>query len=164
MSAREQGDERALWQRFRASTVAGARPDAMSLAAYADSRPADEAAEAIEAYLAQDLDLLDDILAARQAGASEAAACPPALLARAMHLVPERDAKLLSFPRAAAQVRWRAVASWSSMAASAMIAGYIGFTLGADTYVSLARNPSLGIELLDPPAGILTGIDEDSAT
>ena len=52
------------------------------------------------------------------------------------------------------------------MAASVLVASFVGFAMGNDTFITLAGSsaPSLSLELLDPPTGLFNGLDEDSST
>jgi hypothetical protein len=143
-------EEAALWRRWRsaAGRDAPVALDPLLLAAYAENR----------------LEAVEDILAARRAAHSALPDSPPALVTRATALLHHGDGQAQVFAFRRPVPRWRAVATWSCMAASMLIAGVVGFNLGSDVYASLAGASSgaLGQELLDP-SGFLTNTDEDSA-
>src|SRR6185437_9740058 len=85
--------ERALWQLWSATGQGAARPDALTLAAFAEDRLTGAARAEIEAFLAADPELAADIAAARQAAALGAGDIAPdaalaATVARAAGLVP----------------------------------------------------------------------------
>lgn len=158
-------DDAAVWRRWRSATAMGAapaEPDALLLAAYAEGRLTEEAAETIEDWLAASPAAADDVLAARR-GAEVVAS--EAIIARAAGLV-GAGAEVLPFRRP--RQSWRVAASWTAMAASLVMATVLGYSVGHDAgiYTTLAGGPSaaLGQELIDPPTGLFNGLDEDSST
>ena len=160
-------DETALWRRWRHASAsaesAGAEPDEMTLAAYAEGRLDPAATEAVEDWLAINPQAMQDIVAARQAEAALAMAAPAAVVDRAAALV-AGGGTVLPFRRRASP-DWRAAAAWAAMAASILVASLAGFEMGNSTYATLAGGStavSLGQELLDPPIGLFSGADEDS--
>jgi hypothetical protein len=161
-------DDPALWRRWRsagAAGVAAAEPDPALLAAYAEGRLREDAAEAIEDWLAANPATIQDILAARRAQDAPLPAAPVAIIARATALIGSGGAEVLPFRRPA-QRSWRVAANWSAMAASILVACYMGVAMGHATYTVLASGSvdSLGQDLIDPPMGYLSNFDEDSST
>jgi len=170
---RDRTDEAALWRGWRSASAsvdaAGAEPDALLLAAYAEDRLPEQAAEAIENWLAAHPEGVADVLAARRAAHTETLAASPAVVARAAALVAEGDAQVLPFrrPRPVGRMAsWRAAALWSGMAASLLVTSLIGFTLGNSAYLTLAggASPAFGQELFDPPTGLFNSLDEEPST
>ncbi len=160
-------DEAALWRRWRSAAglarPAGAEPDALLLAAYAENRLSAEAAETVENWLAANPDAADDILAARRAAGGTLPETPAAVAARAAELV-SGGAQILSFRRPLPRVaNWRSAVAWGGIAASLLVTSLVGFTLGSDAYMSLARSEPTTIahDLLDPPAGLFQGLAEE---
>src|SRR5882757_1376256 len=88
----------ALWRRLRGAASGSAgeavtAPDPVLLAAYAEGRLDEAAAEPVEAWLAADPAWLEDILAASDLGRDAAAmSASESVLTRAMALVDGRDA------------------------------------------------------------------------
>ena len=158
-------EEAALWCRWRSAAGRGSpvEPDPLLLAAYAENRLDPAEVDLVEEWLAAHPQAIDDVLAARQAAAAALPDSPVAVVARATALLYQGDAQVLAFRRPVA--RWRTAAAWGCMAASLVLASAVGFNLGTDVYVNLARgtSSSLSQELLDPPSGLLGGADEDSA-
>lgn len=161
----DRAEATALWQRWRrAADSAGAAPDPLLLAAYAEHRLDEAAAEAVEAWLALHPEALEDVVAAR---AVPAAIEPsPAALARAIALVSERDSKILPFRRKARG--WRVAAAWGSMAASIMAVSLLGFELGGSVYAGLLggsqAEPSFEQTLLDGPAALFSDLGEEGSS
>ncbi len=164
----------ALWRRWRtAAAEAGGEvtpaPDPLLVAAYAEGRLSELAAEGVEAWLAADPSRLEDVQAARQLRRdSTALPAPERMLARAKSIVDGRGAKVLSFRRPAERPRsWRVAAAWGSMAASLLITGLVGFALGSDAYSSLLgdrQEMALSQELFDPPSGLFSDFSEETNT
>src|SRR5689334_15190298 len=109
----DRAEGNALWRHWRTAMVnaageAAPAPDALLLAAYAEHRLSEVAAEDIESWLAQHPDAIEDTLAA---GISNAPADEPSAgaFAKAMALVSERDPKVVPFRRPArpASPAWR---------------------------------------------------------
>src|SRR5262249_42282946 len=99
----DRAEENALWRHWQTATVnaAGAAPpapDPLLLAAYAEHRLSELAAEEVEAWLALHPEAIEDVIAA---GVSSRGTAPeqasPAALARAMALVSERDPAVVPF-------------------------------------------------------------------
>jgi hypothetical protein len=164
-------DEAALWRRWRSASAlvnaAGAEPDALLLAAYAENRLPEQAAEAVEDWLADHPETASDVLAARRVAHAETPAASPAVMARAASLVAAGEAQVVTFRRPPSRMAsWRAAAMWSGMAASLVVTSLIGFTLGNSAYVSLVGggSPAFGQELFDPPTGLFNSLDEEPST
>jgi anti-sigma factor RsiW len=165
-------EEMALWRHWRTAVVnAGgeAAPDPLLLAAYAEHRLDETAAEAVEAWLARHPEALEDLAAARELGAAPLAAQPPdAAVARAMALVPGPDPQVVPFRRAVRPMPvWRFAMGRVAVAASLLIVSLIGFTLGTDAYTSMLngdQSSALNQDLFDPPAGIFSSLGEEASS
>lgn len=139
------GDQdRGLWQRWRTLEHSDVQaPDAMTLAAYAEGRLSEAEAEPIENWLAAHpgalAELLADIVAAREVQ-HEAVTAPEALIAHACALVPSlAGAGDNVVPlRRGGPAPWRNAVAWSSIAASLIVASFIGFSMGSDAYQNLS--------------------------
>jgi hypothetical protein len=162
--------EAVLWRRWRegAAGRAAAEPDASLLAAYAENRlgrpgidpETDPAVTAIEDWLADHPEALDDVVAAR--GAVDGSA-DVTMVARAQALVAAPEGNIVPLRRK--QSDWRNAMAWSGIAASLLAAILIGFSLGTDDMVDLSGNSqNLAIEqvLIGSPGGILAPDDEDT--
>ena len=144
----------------------------LDLAAFADGRLDDDARERVADWLAGDPVAAADVAAARLLGAAELpGAAPAALLARAVALVPAapQAAPVVLFPaRRRAPPPLPVLARWVSLAAATLLAGWLGFTLGAGTSLSLAQrgqsDGGLFNELLDQPAGFLRDLTDGAQT
>jgi hypothetical protein len=162
----------ALWRRWRdgksAAGEAAAEPDASILAAYAEnrlSRPgtdpeADPVVAAVEAWLADNSEALEDVLAARAVGDSVADA---AITARAQALIASPQGNVVPLRRTG--TGWRSTIAWSGIAASLVAAVLIGFSLGNNDIVDLSdggQNPAVEQVLIDSPGSILAADDEDT--
>lgn len=164
-------DEAALWRRWRSASASveagGSEPDALLLAAYAEGRVPEHAAEALEDWLVSHPETLSDILAARLAVGVENTPAAPAIVARAAGLVAPGNGQVLTFRRPSSRLAgWRAAALWGGMAASLAVTSLIGFSLGNSAYLSLAggASPAFGQELFDPPTGLFNSLDEEPST
>lgn len=168
----DKSDEAALWRRWRVAGATGpavpAAADPLLLAAYAEDRLSPTAAEAVEEWLAADPLAAEDIIAARRALAVPLPEASTAVIGRAAALVGVADGvSVLAFRRPSPSRRhWRDAVRFGGMAASLLVASFIGFAMGNDTFVTLAGGnaPALSLELLDPPTGLFNGLDEDSST
>src|SRR5258708_17059218 len=95
---RDRTDEAALWRRWRSASAlvdAGVEPDALLLAAYAEDRLPDEAADAIENWLAVHPDMVSDVLAARRTARTESPAPSRAVVPPPAPPVPPADPQAL---------------------------------------------------------------------
>ena len=173
MSGGSEFNEAAMWRRWRDGTAAegkiAAEPDALSLAAYAENRltrpgidpEIDPATAAVEAWLADHPDALEDIAAARSASEDEGLASA-ALIARAAGLIAQPDANVVALRPART---WRDTVAWSGIAASLLAAILIGFQLGNAGIVDLSdngQNPVVEQVLIGSPGTILSTDDEDT--
>jgi hypothetical protein len=171
----DRADDAALWRQWRAAIGAAAgeatpAPDALLLAAYAESRLGEAEADAVESWLASHPDAIEDVLnAQRSLGGGPSEHAPEAALARAMALVSGSDPKILPFRRPAPrQASWRIVMARVGIAASVAAVSVLGFALGNDAYLSVlggeAQSSALSQDLLDPPSGLFSDFAEESST
>jgi len=172
----DRAEESALWRHWRAAVVnaageAAPGPDPLLLAAYAEHRLSETAAEVVEAWLVRHPEAIADVLAAGDSNAGSRPIQPPeAALGRAMGLVPDPDPKVVPFRRPAGpQVPvWRVAVGRIAVAASLLIVSLVGFTLGTDAYTSLLNGDQptsvLSQDLFDPPSGIFSGFGEESSS
>ena len=166
--------ERALWRRWSAIGTdaagegpGGAAPDALTLAAFAEHRLSGPARAAVEAFLAANPEVAEDIAAARQAAgtaaetvddvALAATIARAAALVHADNVVPFRPVRRTASP-------WPAAARWGALAASLAMVSWLGFALGSNAYGDLAAldrqsGIRLADELLDPPSGFFGLVD-----
>lgn len=161
-------EQSALWRLWcsaaRSNGAAGAAPEALTLAAYAEGRLPPEAADAVEDWLALNPATAADVLAARRAVTAAVPAADEAVIGRAAGLIGDQT-KVLSFHRPAAPARWRRTAAWGAMAASILLASLAGFATGSSTYARLEGEtvPSVSQQLLDPPIGLFDSGGEDAS-
>ena len=124
--------DRALFERWRAAAGSDAPRDALdalTLAAYAEGRLDEAAAERVEAALAADPELLDTLLALR--APAEAALPSQELIRAAQALVPPAEAVVVPFARPAAAARpLKAWLAWGALAASLLLVSTAGFGVG----------------------------------
>ncbi len=165
---RDRTDEAALWRRWRSAAglamAEDAGPDPLLLAAYAENRLPADAAEAVENWLVANPEAADDVLAARRAARELLPEAPLGVAGRAAALVAEGDARVVAFRRPVPRVAgWRTAVAWGGIAASLLVTSLVGFTLGSDAYVSLARREPTTIahDLLDPPSGLFQSLGEE---
>ena len=115
--------DRRLWRRLQEEEA----PDALLLAAYAEGRLAPEEAARVEAFLAENPELAEDVAFARADAAEVDPAAAERVAARAMALVAEPSATVVPF-------RGRPVRRWAeamALAASLVLCAYLGFEMGA---------------------------------
>lgn len=160
----------ALWRRFRALEAAAGTPKTaasderamLDLAAYADGRLDEAAAERVEAWLAAHPEALDDVGASRSIGDAVA---PLQVIERAAALTSDdpAGAQIIPFRRPAARAYWRLHVARVAVAACLVLTGLIGFTLGSSVYSNLfpSSSGSVSGELFDQPSGFFSA--EDSA-
>ncbi|HTS91574.1 MAG TPA: hypothetical protein VMG55_06210 [Stellaceae bacterium] len=158
----KQAEQTALWRRWRQSAEhATEAPDPMLLAAWAEHRLDEASAEAVEAWLAFHPEALEDALAARNVAPPIEASV--AAIARGSALVAQRDPKIVPLRRGAPA--WRVAATWTSMAASIVIACLVGFELGGGLYAGVLGGGQSDIAfeqtLLDGPAPLFSDFDEE---
>jgi hypothetical protein len=172
MSGGNEFHEAALWRRWRDAQAgageAAAEPDALTLAAYAEDRlgrpgsdpEIDPAIAAVEAWLLDRPEALDDLVAARAAQESDADA---ALIARSQSLIARPSGNVVALRPA--RPAWQNAMAWSGIAASLVAAVLIGFSFGTDEAVDLsdaAQTPVLEQALTGPASIILAPDDEDA--
>jgi len=141
-------EQAALWRRFRAldRTVRDQAADdadaTHDLAAYADGRLSDAAAEAVEAWLAAHPEALDDLTVARRAGDTVA---PQRIVDRAAALVSgdSTDGRVVPLRRPAITYSWRVHMARIAVAACLVLTGLVGFTLGSGVYGNLFPSSDL---------------------
>jgi hypothetical protein len=171
----DRAEESALWRHWRTAVVnaageAAPAPDPLLLAAYAEHRLSETAAEEVESWLALHPEAITDVLAAGEVNARPSAVEQPtaAALARAMALVPGADPKIVLFRRPAPRAAtWRVTARRGAVAASLLVVSLVGFALGTDAYTSLLggdQQAAVSQDLFDPPSGIFSGFGEDSSS
>lgn len=173
MSGGNEFNDAALWRRWREGQAeagdAAAEPDTLILAAYAEhrlSRPGidpenDSAIAAVEAWLVDHPEALDDTLVSRAAADAPA---PAALVARAQALIAKPHDNVVPIRRFGT---WLHAAAWSGVAASMIAAVLIGFSLGNDNIIDF---PGFGQNttsvdqsgLIGAPGTILSADDEDT--
>jgi anti-sigma factor RsiW len=162
-------EETGYWRRWRAEALPVPPVDDLSLAAYAEGRLDEEAATAVEAWLADHPEVLEDVIAARATEAATGAAVPETLILRAIELVAPAGADILPFrpARATPQRTWRQAIAWTGIAASLLVTSLGGFELGSNAYATYAGQTasveSTGHELFDPPTTQFLE-DEDPST
>lgn len=164
-------DEQGLWRRWRARGEAAAlEPDAMVLAAYAEHRLDERAAEPVENWLATDPSAWAEFEAARNAARHEGAGADAALIAKACALVTDMaampaDGKVVPLRRPAPA--WRSALAWSGIAASLVATSLVGFTMGSDAYRSLSRTQvteATATDALEASSTLDTYFSDDSGT
>ena len=164
----DRAEENALWRHWRAAMVnaagdAAPAPAPMLLAAYAERRLSETAAEEVEAWLARHPEAIGDVLTAPDTDAPSAAA-----LAKAMALVSEPDPKVVPFrrPTHPASPVWRVAVARVAVAASLLVVSLVGFALGTDAYINLNgdQQTALSQYLFDPPSGVFSGLGEESSS
>jgi hypothetical protein len=172
----DRAEEIALWRHWQTAMVnaageAAPAPDPLLLAAYAEHRLSETAAEDVESWLARHPEALADVLAAAESDAGGTGGAQPsaAALAKATDLVSERDPTVVPFRRSArsASPAWRVAASRVAVAASLLVVSLVGFALGTDAYTSLGGSDpqaALSQDLFDPPGGIFSGLGEESSS
>jgi len=161
-------DDADLFRHYQA-VLGEPAPDATTLAAYAEGRLPAEAEPAVAAWLAAHPGVAEDIEVARMIAAlgdppHDAAA--ERIAARAEALVLPANVVPLRRPGRPRFV-WREAASWTALAASVALAGWLGFSLGTDSYGALSAgdDSAAGLsDVLDPPAGLFGTFAENPAT
>ena len=160
---KQPADLAALWRRFRALDSAGrdqAADVALDLAAYADGRLSETAAEAIETWLTVHPEALGDLVAARGTGD---VAAPQHVVDRAAALVTgdASDGRVVPFRRPAIAYAWRAHIARVAVAACLVLTGLAGFTLGSGAYDNLFSSTSASGDTADQPTSFFS--TEDTA-
>ena len=163
-------DEKALWRRWAVrGSAAIPAPDALGLAAYAEGRLSEAAAEPIEQWLAAHPAALDDIFAdiaaARAAADSAMPAADAAVIAAACALVPGAVGNVVPLRRP--MPAWRNALAWSSVAASLLAASLVGFAMGSDAYEHLSSTQSAeasSTDMIDAAATPESAFADDTGT
>lgn len=151
-----------LWRHFRTldRSAASETPGALELAAYAEGRLDEAAAERVEVWFLAHPEVLDDIVATR-AGREASASRAVIEHAAALVLADPVRAQIIPFRRPAPYA-WRMHVARAAVAASLVLTGLAGFTLGSQSYANLfASTGSVTGGLFDQPVGVFTV--EDSA-
>jgi len=161
----KQSEQAALWRRWRQATEGTVEaPDPALLAAWAERRLDEAAAEAVETWLALHPEALDDVLAAR--GAVAPIEPSAAALARGTALVAERGSSVVPLRHKAPA--WRVAAAWGSMAASIVAVSLVGFELGGSLYAGMLgggqSESAFEQTLLDGPAPLFTDLGDESSS
>jgi anti-sigma factor RsiW len=126
-----------LWRRLQEEEA----PDALLLAAYAEGRLAPGEAARVEAFLAENPELAEDVAFARIGAVEADPAAAERVAARAMALVAEPGATVVPF-RARPARRW---AEAMALAASLVLCAYLGFEMGASAQTTEVET----IDILD---------------
>ena len=155
-----------LWRRFHALDRSGrnqAMDDAdlaLDLAAYADGRLSEAAAEPIETWLAVHPEALDDVSAARSTGD---ATVPQRVIDRAASLVASdsSDGRIVPFHPSPVSQSWRVHVARVAVAACLLLTGLVGFTLGSGAYDNLFSSTSASGDTVDQPTSFFS--TEDAA-
>ena len=139
---RQQDDQqhraKRLWRRYlERAGDAGPGPalDANALAAYLDGTARGKAAEQVEAGMASDPDLLEEVMELRALAGVEPTPPPEALLAKAKALAPAGPARLRPTRSSSFVLQgfWRRV-RWTAAAAAIVLACASGYSLGRETF------------------------------
>ena len=161
---KESADLAALWRRFHAldrtrrDQAADDADIALDLAAYADGRLSEAAAEAIETWLATHPEAFDDLVAARGTGDATA---PQRMVHRAAALVAgdASDGRVVPFRPSPAVRNWRVHIARVAVAACLVLTGLAGFTLGAGAYDNLFSSTSVSGDTVDQPTSFFSTED-----
>lgn len=162
----ESADLAALWRRFHAldrikrDQAVDDAGVALDLAAYADGRLSEVAAEPIEAWLAVHREALDDVIAARS---TRDATAPQRVVDRAASLVTgdSSDGRIVPFHPSPASRSWRVHVARVAVAACLVLTGLAGFTLGSGAYDNLFSSTSASGDTVDQPTSFFS--TEDAA-
>jgi len=162
----ESADLAALWRRFHAldrierDQAVDDADVALDLAAYADGRLSEAAAEPIETWLAAHPEALDDVVAARS---PRNATVPQRIVDRAASLVAgdSSDGRVVPFHPSPASRSWRVHVARVAVAACLVLTGLAGFTLGSGAYDNLFSSTSASGDTVDQPTSFFS--TEDAA-
>ena len=144
----------------------------LELAAFAEDTLDEDDRERIAAWLALDGDASADVDAARALGGATIAEAPAETIARANAAHPsvaDAAGRVIPFPPSRREAaNWNGVARWGSLAAAVVIAGWLGFNLGIDTWSGFSQVSQPGDEtlheLLDPSAGFMRDLTDAAQT
>ena len=140
----------------------------LDLAAFAENRLDEDETARIAALVMRDSTGAADVAAAQLLADVEITAADPGVVARAVTLVGDDrpEAMLIAFPtRPSAPRPWFNVATWGSLAAAVMLAGWLGFDLGgllSDNFSGRGIDELSTSELLDPTPLLLRGFADNS--
>jgi len=131
MSNDADSQDRRLWDRAKPLLPAGQAPpvEPIELASWLDGRCDEPTARRVEAALAANPDLLEQVLDIRAASPS-LEALPEGLTARAKGLVAAQAAASV---RAAHRRRWWPI-EWAATAAAVIVVSFAGYSFGKGTY------------------------------
>jgi hypothetical protein len=143
----------------------------LDLAAFAEGTLDEDERERVTAWLAAHPDDMSDVAAARALAAAPLADAPAEAIARASAAHPglAGSAQIVRFPLFRRQAaNWNGFAQWGSLAAAVVVAGWLGFNLGIDTWTNYSeigqgRDEPLR-ELLDPSAGFMRDLTDAAQT
>lgn len=151
----------------------------LDLAAFADGTLDEDDRDRVAAWIDGKAEIMGDIAAARALTAAAVGTAPAAIVERAGAAYSEGfpgTAEIVAFPpfRARADrpaANWRNVAHWGSLAAAVLVAGWLGFNLGIETWNDYNQiNQTNQItddqlhELLDPSAGFMRDLTDAART
>jgi anti-sigma factor RsiW len=166
--------DQALWRRSRNSEAAEDEAERfLDLAGFADARLDAEDSERVAELLARDPAAAADVAAARALAVAPTPTIPDRIFERASALVgadPVRRGQVVALrPRRWGAPNLQGLAQWGSLAAAIVMAGWLGFALGADASISFTRAGSQSEdgflhELLDPSTGFLRDLTEGVKT
>ena len=174
--------DRDLWRRSQNTETPRDEDEyLLELSAYADGRLDEDDSARIAALIAHDDEAAADVAAARVLAAATMSAADAAIVARAQSLVGTMaggslaggtsvdapTAELIAFPARSGRRPWFSAASWSSLAAAMVLAGWLGFDLGT----GISASPVFGrqgddvsaADLLDAAPLLLREYSENSS-
>ncbi len=167
--------DRALWRRSRTvDMVADEAERILDLAGFADGHLDPDDRERVAEWLAGDPVAAGDVAAARALAdtAERLETVPEAVVVRAVALVGRSEklpGQVIPFaPSRPGRERLHGMAGWSSLVAAVAVAGWLGFTLGMNTSLSVAQTSQAGNdgflhELLEPST-FMSGLTEGAQT
>jgi len=144
----------------------------LELAAFADGILDEDDRERVTAWIDGKAEIMADIAAARALAGAATAEAPDAIIARASAAHPADaagSAEIVRFPLFRhGRADWRGIAHWGSLAAAALVAGWLGFNLGIEAwsdYSQIGKASDEPItELLDPSAGFMRDLTDAART
>lgn len=171
MAGADRAGNATLWRRWQALTPVDETeaPDFLEMAAFAERGAAAPESERVERWLASRPELiperLADIAAARAADEAAADAPTDRMMKRAMDLVAGPADGIVPLRPLASRVFYscRGLVMQGGVAAVLVATSLIGFALGDNAWTTLVGGdqPVAYQDLLDPPAGIFTGLTGD---
>lgn len=170
----ERLSERELWRQSQGAEAPFAESEGfLDLAGFAEGRLDADDNERIEAILHAGSEAASDVAAARNLSRRDPPVASEDIISRACALVAPaapRTAEVLMFPR------WRRVlpsvppvAQWASLAAALVLASWLGFAMGSDTWAAFgapaqASDDGFMHEFLDPSIGFMREVTEGRQT